>query len=147
MPWKTAKTSVTDEQWNSYYKFAVERNPWDKVVSQYFWKIKKFETPPTFEKWLYKGSLIPRDWKLYTKNNQVMLDKIIQYSNLHQELIDMFNNKFNLELTQEMLDNTDVKVGFRKKHYTEMYTDQSLIDNVAEKFKKEIKYFDYKYGD
>jgi len=147
MPWQMAKKQISDKHWNSYYKFAVERNPWDKVVSQYFWKSRKHETPPTFQKWLSKGSLIPNDWNLYTNNDKVVLDQIIQYNNLYQELIDLFNNKFNLELTQEMLDNTDVKVGFRKKHYTEMYTEQSMIDDVAKRFKKEIKCFDYKYGD
>ena len=142
-----AKKYVTPDQWKEYHKFAVERNPWDKVVSQYFWKIKKYKKPLSFETWLQKGQLIPRDWNLYTENDKVVLDQIIQFNTLHEELIDLFNNKLNLALTQEMLDNTTVKVGFRKKHYTEMYTEQSMIDNVAKKFKKEIKYFDYKYGD
>jgi len=147
MEWNRAKKYVTLQQWNEYHKFAVERNPWDKVISQYFWKIKKFKNKPTFSNWLSEGKLIPNDWKLYTDNNKVVLDQIIQFNTLHKELIDLFNNKLNLALTQEMLDNTDVKVGFRKAHYTEMYTEQSLIDNVAKKFKNEIKYFDYKYGD
>ena len=147
MPWQIAKKHVTDKQWNSYYKFAVERNPWDKVVSQYFWKTRKYETPPSFETWLRKAKLIPDDWNLYTSDNKVVLDQIIQYNNLHEELIDLFNNKFNLELTQDMLDNTTVKVGFRKKHYTEMYNEPYMIDWVRKRFKKEIKHFDYKFGD
>jgi hypothetical protein len=28
---------VPQEVWRNYYKFCVERNPWDKVVSSYFW--------------------------------------------------------------------------------------------------------------
>lgn len=26
--------------WRSYYKFCVERNPWDKIVSRYFWRYR-----------------------------------------------------------------------------------------------------------
>ncbi|MBT6061034.1 MAG: hypothetical protein HOG55_07540 [Anaerolineae bacterium] len=33
---KRIKTRLPDSVWNSYYKFCVERNPWDKTISHYY---------------------------------------------------------------------------------------------------------------
>ncbi len=46
-----------------------------------------------------------------------------------------------------MVTGTRKKSGFRKKHYTEMYTDQRLIDKVASVYSNEIKFFNYVYGE
>jgi hypothetical protein len=39
------------EIWNAYFKFAITRNPWDLVVSQYHWAIRRDEGQP------YKGAV------------------------------------------------------------------------------------------
>jgi hypothetical protein len=36
-----AKMRLSDEQWQSYLKVTMERNPWDKVVSWFFWEAHK----------------------------------------------------------------------------------------------------------
>jgi hypothetical protein len=59
----------------------------------------------------------------------------------------LFNDEFNLDLTQEMLDNTKTKTGFKKKHYTELYDTEEQIQLVKKYFIKEIHYFGYQYGD
>ena len=35
------KERIGDEIWDDYYKFTIERNPWDKTLSHYYMKKKK----------------------------------------------------------------------------------------------------------
>ncbi len=40
-PAQSTKEKVGDEIWNSYLKICPVRNPWDKMVSWYFWRSRK----------------------------------------------------------------------------------------------------------
>lgn len=45
-----AKVAATfPDEWKNYTKFCVVRNPWDKTVSDYFWRIKGIADPPGFD--------------------------------------------------------------------------------------------------
>ena len=148
MSWNMIKSYMSRDNWESYYKFSIERNPWDKVVSQYYWKTKN--NSQDFSKWLTRDNgkfTSLSDWSRYSNKDEVVLDQIIRYDNLHESLINLFNDKFGLDLTQEMLDNTKTKTGFKKKHYTELYETEQQIELVKKYFTKEVNYFDYRYGD
>ena len=45
MPASAVRRIVGTDVWESYFKFAIERNPWDAVVSLYYWRNRDNPTP------------------------------------------------------------------------------------------------------
>ena len=36
-----ARAKLGEKVWSSYFKFCFERNPWDKVISRYWWSFRE----------------------------------------------------------------------------------------------------------
>lgn len=88
------KARVARKVWNSYFKFAIERNPYDKVFSLYnmlnYRADNRLSVAEFFDKGLYKNAL---NTKYYTDRfGNVNLDKIIRYEVLDSALTEIFKN-------------------------------------------------------
>jgi len=147
MGWKQIENFYPRE-WKEYYKFTIERNPWDKVVSSYFWhKIIKEERFGTmdFEEYVNtSGNMLPIDWNKYAFKKNIMVDNIWLYENM-EDMYSELNDLFGFNITEGDWKNTRLKSGIRKVDtYKEMHT-KNTIDKVSELFKNEIKYLGYKY--
>lgn len=140
------KHYITPDIWNSYYKFAFERNPWDRAVSLYFWRYQN-EPRPGFREFIDKGRLsktVKRQGRnVYHINGKIAVDRVCLYENLDQEL-EILCRKIGLP----MLDLPRTKSTQRKdkKHYTEFMNDYER-DRIGKIFKKEINDFGYAFGD
>lgn len=83
------KREVGDEVWNSYFKFCVERNPWDRVLSMYHWENRNQTQWTTFSAFLRSQRahlLHRRGWGLYTIEDAVVVDDVLRYEDLATEL-------------------------------------------------------------
>ena len=147
---------VGADVWKDYYTFAVERNPWEKVVSEFYWKLNVRDNAllsdeQNFENFvdntLGKSYAPPTGWPIYTLDNEIIVDEIIQYKDLSNSFTSLFQDKFNINVPEEKFNLTRKKSGKRKKHYTELYQKKKHIDKIANLFSDEIKYFGYKFGD
>lgn len=148
MPWDKIKGKfANDDWWKKAYKFTIERNPWDKVVSSYFWhkKIKPHEYMfMEFEDYILKSPLLPFDYSLYANRGTVQVDKIYKYENM-QEMYDDLNERFFMEIKPEQIQSTRLKSDVRKvQDYKELHTPKT-IDFVATKFAPVIKLMGYTY--
>ena len=150
------KILVGPPVWKEYYTFAVERNPWEKVVSEFYWKSNLRDNAlltdeQNFENFvdnvLGKMYALPTGWPLYTSKDKIIVDEIIQYNDLSESFVSLFQDKFNINVPKEKFEGTKKKSGRRKKHYTELYVNKEYIDKIANLFSDEIKYFGYKFGD
>lgn len=88
MPASEIRFHVGQPVWDSYYKFCFERNPWDRVISQYFWRgrLRPGQTMTGFLATDGPALLRRSGYEMYTIDNRVAVDRICRYENLAEEL-------------------------------------------------------------
>mgnify|MGYP001241049051 FL=1 len=140
---KEVKYLVDNNCWNNYYKFCFERNPWDKVVSQYYWKTKDPRPPmKEFLKTRHLKGLKKRGYNIYTIDNEISVDKIYKFEDLKESLIHLQKK---LSLPEEIiLPRAKSKYRIDKRHFTEMFDDEEKL-TIQNEFSDEIKLFNYSF--
>lgn len=139
------KTNIGDDIWNSYFKFCIERNPWDRMASLYFWATKKKAPRPSVTEFLASETpLILKRWgyDLYTIDKEIVVDQICRFENLEE---DMDNVRLKIGLP-EKLDLPHAKGTTRKKNqsYRDLFDDEQRV-KIAELFAEEIASFGYEF--
>lgn len=78
---------VGEETWNSYYKFAIVRNPWDMVLSQYYWRYSDDDRPPLSEA-IESDVMLPlvNNRGVYSIDGEIVADRLLRFENLAEEL-------------------------------------------------------------
>ena len=84
------KKKINRNFFDSYFKFCVEREPVDKCISYYFMR-KNSSTSTTIKQnmtWddFVQKKRFPIDSNMYSFGNKLLVDKIIKYENLENEL-------------------------------------------------------------
>jgi hypothetical protein len=120
MPAAEIRRRVGRKVWFAYYKFAVERNPFDKALSSYYWYTRK--TPErSFSEWL-ATTPVERvcNYDMYAVNGALVVDRVLRYENLAKEIREVFAQ---LGLPED-LELPRVKSGVRRddRHYREVLT-------------------------
>ncbi len=141
---KEIKQQISDDIWNNYYKFCFERNPWDRVISFYYWRLKK-NPKQTISEFINSG--IPEvlhdfGYGRYTIDDKIVVDRVCLYENLSQEL-EYISNKLNLPEIP-VLPKAKSAVRKDKRHYREILGPADK-NNIEKLFHKEINLFNYKY--
>jgi len=129
--------------WRSYYKFCVERNPWDKVLSHFHMHRYRAEGRLTLEEYFEDGKL-PEDFYKYTDSSgDLVVDRVVKYENLETDLAEVFGylgvpfcGKLNVRAKSEYRAD--------RRHYSEVLTSQQA-DVVAKAFEREIALFGYQF--
>jgi len=138
-----------------YFKFSFVRNPWDRMVSDYFYFMKHgisgefkdflMETDVYFDNFpIFNGRVgckdhrLPQIHFLLDENDKYPIDFIGRFETLQQDF-NIICDKVGIP-PQELphLNKTE------HKHYSEYY-DEETKQIVAEKYAKEIELFDYKF--
>jgi hypothetical protein len=90
MPAFQIRTKVDKAVWNEYFKFCFDRNPWDKMISQYH-SVNSlfFGQKLTFDDFMRRTNLWPFNYPLYTENGNhkhIIVDHVARYEDLSTEL-------------------------------------------------------------
>jgi len=143
MPANKIRENIGEKIWKDYFKFTIVRNPFDKLVSHYYFlnwfKInkpnKKKNSPDNFSfmnldekasghlsrfKIFIRDNphLIRENWELYTENDVVLVDDFVRFENFEIDL-QRISEKIGLP---ENVFNVMKKINAKKK-----YTAKTII--------------------
>jgi hypothetical protein len=91
------KNVVGKKIWNKYYKFSFERNPWDKAVSWFYWKMKKVNKKITIDEFIDLGIAGKvKGFDLYTIGGVLAVDDIFKYEDLNKSM-NIISKKIHLD--------------------------------------------------
>jgi hypothetical protein len=144
-PASEARRYVSRAKWSKYFVFCVERNPFDRAVCQYFWKNRKLVEKPDMQEF-FRSLSTPSmsNWNVYSGKDGVLVDRILRYENLDQELSEVGNLLgINIDISSihaKSHTRTD------KRNYTEIIDYESRLV-IEERCAKEIKHFGYHWLD
>ncbi|MFU8896828.1 MAG: sulfotransferase family 2 domain-containing protein [Gammaproteobacteria bacterium] len=138
------RSRLGEDRWRSYFKFCFERNPWDRVISLYFWKQRR-QPRLTLAEFIRSEKvqvLKRRGIGLYAIDGQVVVDRVCRFENLAGEL-DALRRQWGIA---EALELPRLKVQYRrdKRPYHELLSDDDR-QYIAELFRDEIALMGYRY--
>jgi Sulfotransferase family len=133
---------------DSYYKFAVERNPWDRQVALYAhrqWKrgrpVDHFDRD--MRSLIYRSTEYVRlnNWSVYAIGRETVADRVLRYERLDEEIDELATTlglPGPLDMPRLRSYATD------RPHYSTYYSD-STRDLVARWYAKEIEALGYRF--
>jgi hypothetical protein len=156
LPGWQIRSRVSASVWDSYLRFCVERNPWDKVVSGWHYMRGRYAPDLTFDHYLafcirYKegkkraAGVCPLNYDSYVDplTGEPLVHRILRYERLDEELAEVLQQvgiPFEPPLTVR------AKGHFRgkRKPYQEHYSEEQRR-LVAELFAEEIELLGYSF--
>ncbi len=145
-----ANKKLPNDIYQSYFKFAVVRNPWDRLVSSYHShyglkeelnQTRKYKEPIGFFKFLQKQRQ-RNNFQLERITNlagQIDLDYMLRFEQLNTD-IEQLADKLGVEIKLPHRNHS-----FRKKSSYHDYYDQRSKDFVAEHWQQEIELLEYEF--
>jgi hypothetical protein len=88
MPVSMVRKMLGRRRFESYFSFAIERNPWDAVVSLYHWRIRDTE-PGSFRHYVNSDAVetfATKNQRIYRIKGEVAVDRVLRYESLADEL-------------------------------------------------------------
>jgi hypothetical protein len=146
--------------WDSYYKFIIVRNPWDRAYSDYFWMMNDQVILGSFEDFIMKRGVFMqlgertvksyREDHLYSQSSYftlagqpVKFDRVLRFETLDKDLTEVAGD---LGVSPKFFDK-HLNVGRKwRPHYSRFYTKEQ-VELVRRVYHEDIQRFGYKFED
>jgi hypothetical protein len=149
MPASEVRTKLGREIFDSYYKFCVTRNPFDKIVSHFWWdsrKVPDFSNDPfskirhRFAEYVSQGFGGFNDHFIFMVDGYPVIDEFIRYEYLSSD-IEQVCRALDIDISVEL---GSYRTEFRKRpeHFSEYY-DSATKEFVEREFTWEMDRFNY----
>jgi hypothetical protein len=144
MPASEVQKRIPAEVWNSYFKFCVDRNPWDKVLSHYHMHAARQGGSLSLDEYLARGRF-PINYFRYTDRSgtKIIVDSVLRYENLMAALGEVFSQ---LNIPFDGTLGAAAKSEYRtdRRPYRQVFNDEQR--RIVEKaFAKEIELHGYQF--
>jgi hypothetical protein len=144
MPASLVRAYVGDEVWRSYFKFAFDRNPWDRQVSWYLYKTKSKRVRPRFERFMAsRRRAFVNNYSIYTQEGTLAVDFLGRYESLANDL----NKALEMANVGRCIDVPRTNITPNKdtgRDYRSYYND-AIKAQVADWYRPEIVLFGYTF--
>ena len=147
-PYINKKMGMTPQKWNTYYKFAFVRNPYDKIISA--WNhVNRFKIP--FPNYLrlqnicndveFMHVFMPQVRNIINEKGKVELQFIGKFENLEEDFCKILKNIGIINIIHE----SEKKMNVRPHDiFVNYYENQEILDKINHLFKEDFQYLDYK---
>jgi len=129
----------------AYRKVSIERNPWDREVSYYFWLYKKPDKRPSFEEFVLttKWRKPVNNYEIYSLRNRIVADVVLRYETLAEDF-DAFVRELGVDEVPALPSAKSVSRPSESRDYRSFYTDETR-DAVGRIYRREIEAFGYRF--
>lgn len=146
LPARRVRSLLGCRRWDEYLSITIERNPWDRAISMYWWTCRNVESPPSLLEFLRLAVESNRvkisNWSLYTENDKVIVDEILRY----EDLSDGFTRLWQIVGGHGLpvLPRAKGRARRDRRHYSEVLgpTERDLISKAC---RREIEHFGYEF--
>ena len=141
---------VSQTQFDSYFKFAFVRNPWDRILSEYMFRgyaakcslrsylLEHLPDPYWSDRWYH---VRPQCDFLEDEEGSLLVDFIGRFENLQPDFDRVCDR---LRLGRRPLPHANATRYQDRRHYSSYY-DSETRDLVAERYARDIARFDYEF--
>lgn len=147
MPGYQVRALVGREIWDSYFKFTIERNPWDRQVSLFFYRHQRRKPKLEFEEHL-SSRIYPLlhsaridNWRTYTIDGEIAVDRILRFERIEEEFASVCRH---LGIEGASLPHSNAGPPRDRLNYRDYYTPKSR-DIVAKWYRNEIEALGYEF--
>ena len=145
MPAREVKNRVTAKIWNGYFKFCVERNPWDKALSHYHMHAAREGGALSLDEYLARGRFPINDFRYMDRSGEkIIVDRIIRFENLPAELGEVFA-QLNIPFDGTLPIAAKAEYRADRRPYQEVFNDQQR-QIIERTFAKEIELHGYRFA-
>jgi hypothetical protein len=149
LPAQKIRTLIGAETFDTYFKFAIVRNPWDKAVSQYCYMRRRpdlrafigMEEQDDFKTYLRLIHATPHvQWEpqhtlIFNHKEKLLIDELGRYETFESDVTRIFAHLG----IQTPISHTNRSERAPLEHYY----DQEAIEIIAEMYKEDIRLFNY----
>jgi hypothetical protein len=144
MPAARIRALVGEQVWRSYYKFAIERDPWDKAISLYAWRTRDEQPRRTLLEFLEQvGARSLSNAHIYLIDGEPAVDRILTYERLDEQLEEI---RLRLSLPDPIsLPRAKASHRGERSHYSALIgpAERAVIDAACQ---REIELLGYRFG-
>ena len=145
MPAREVKNRVPAKIWNGYFKFCVERNPWDKALSHYHMHAAREGGALSLDEYLARGRFPINDFRYMDRSGEkIIVDRIIRFENLPAELGEVFA-QLNIPFDGTLPIAAKAEYRADRRPYQEVFNDQQR-QIIERTFAKEIELHGYRFA-